>query len=546
MERFFFPIIRVHARTAALLFVVALGGTRASAQLCDSPSVSGVVNPRLVMLGSRADERDRERSLLGGCGGSLIRSPLSLSPAASSSSWEPNVIRPTFDLTWNSTIPVTMNDGSMWAGRGLNVMVTGGVRLDRSHLSVIFAPEFTASQNRGFPIVAAEDPARSTYSSPWHYLPVSADLPLRFGSDPFAFIGLGQSSVEARASNVGMGFTTENQWWGPGIRNAIVMSNNAGGIPQLFVRTLHPWKTRLGDLEGRWELGLLTKSRFFDFSEGSGLRSLSAGVITLRTAFDSGLTVGAARAVYAAVKNVAEPAGHGLDVFLKWDQPADVTVTAPPSATTQISSFFFRWVFPEVGFETYAEWARLVPIRSWNDILVRPHDTQGYTLGLQWLNQYQPQRTVRFQAEATKLEQTPPSPGAFVPTFYTSNVARHGYTQRGQVIGAAIGPGGSSQFLGFDFIRPSWRGGVELGRIRWEDESYYRQLTGLLSYRHHDVSLFAGVRGSMVLMGNDLSGGLTFTHRNNFLFQSADIIHYDSAFDMQNVTLRLTVAPRTP
>jgi hypothetical protein len=534
---------RVNGMRFAVLASLALTAGSAAAQSCDSILSGGVGTPSLITVGSMADERGRDASVLGRCRPSLIRSPLSLSPNRPSDGWVPRIVSPTLAATWNSTIPVTMNDGAMWAGRGLNTSLTAGIRLDKHFATIVLAPEITASENHGFPIITSSNPNRSPFASPWHELPTSADLPIRFGTDPFALFSYGQTAVEVHSSSIGGGFTTENEWWGPGIRNAIVMSNNAAGVPRLYARTMRPFATFLGDVDAHWELGLLTKSKFFDYGPGSGFRSLSAGAITLRTAFDSGLTIGAARAVYAPINEIGLLPSHWMDVLWRWNQNQSVSYT-PGHPTDQITSLFFQWDFPEAGFETYGEWATLIPLRSLRDLIIDPQSHQGFTVGFQWLDQLSTARTVRIQAEATTLEQTPPTPGAQVPTFYTSHISPQGYTQRGQVIGAAIGPGSSSQFIGVDLLRARWTGGIELGRIRWEDEAYYRQITGLFSYRHHDVSIFAGLRGSARTPYGDVSGEFVLTQRNNFLFQSADLIDFNSAFDMRNTMLKCTFTPR--
>jgi hypothetical protein len=522
-----------------LLAAAAFSCTPAAllAQSCDSAKQAA-----LILIGSAADARDRDAASVGRCRASLIRSPLSITPVSRTTVRMLRPIPPTVLLQWNSSLPETMNDGALWAGRGLSTMVAGGFRLDRRRFTAIIAPEIVATQNRGFPIIPSTFGNRSEFASPWHDPPQSADLPLRFGTAPLVNFHLGQSTIEVHTSIVGVGFTAENQWWGPARYNAIVMSNNAPGFPNLFLRSHRPIVTPLGDFEARVQLGVLTKSLFFDNSPGSGYRSNSSAVITLRTALDSGLIIGAARSVYAHIDEVGELPAHAADVLWRWNQHRNLLVK-PGHASDQIASLFFQWNFPEQGFETYAEWARLVPIRSLRDLIVDPQSGHGYTVGIQWLNQIQSNRALRFQFEATNLTQNPPLPGQRIRTFYTSNISPQGYTHRGQVLGAAIGPGSSSQFLGVDDIRGTTRLGVVVGRIRWEDEAYYQQITGFYSYRHHDISIFAGLRAVRRALESDMSGELLFTRRNNYLFQTSDLFDYSSAFDMPNVTFKLTVSP---
>ncbi|MDP3769117.1 MAG: capsule assembly Wzi family protein, partial [Dehalococcoidia bacterium] len=199
---------------------------------------------------------------------------------------------------WNSAIAFSLNDGAMWAGHGASVLVRAGVRAGFGPVQIVLAPELTYSENRPFEVLPGREPGRSTYSSPWHIGTESADLPLRLGDQPWRIVGLGQSSLTVSTGPVAVGASTENQWWGPGIRNAIVMSNNAPGIPHLFLRTTRPLRTPLGALEARWIIGGLTESLYFDTLASNDLRSLSGLVMTLRPGGARGLTVGVARTVY--------------------------------------------------------------------------------------------------------------------------------------------------------------------------------------------------------------------------------------------------------
>ena len=88
-----------------------------------------------------------------------------------------------------------MNDGALWAGRGINTLLRVAFRTTYRALHIVFAPEVTHSQNRAFPIFEGADPERSRFSSPWYVERNSADLPLRFGDQSLNAFNLGQSSV---------------------------------------------------------------------------------------------------------------------------------------------------------------------------------------------------------------------------------------------------------------------------------------------------------------------------------------------------------------
>jgi hypothetical protein len=461
-----------------------------------------------------------------------------------------HVLSPTVRLTWNSDLPYGGNDAALWAGRGMNGSVTAGGALRRRWgnrtVDVIVAPTIAFSQNEPFSIPAGAQAGRSAFSSPWHVGQSSADLPLRFGDQTFTTFGLGESSITVTSNAVAYGLSASSEWWGPAIRNTLLLSNNAPGVPRLFVRTAHPLRTRFGEFEGRIILGGLTESPYFDSDGSNDTRSLSGLLVTFRPNVDSGLTLGLSRLVMAPLQSRAALLLHPLDVLVRFNPivtPTDPGDTAASTqATDQLFSLFARWVFPESGFETYVEWARMELPRSIRELLEVPQSTQGYTLGLQWAGPRRTGNFLRLQAEVTYLEQTQVIANRPPPDYYTGRAAVQGFTQRGQILGAAIGPGSSTQFVGADWLAPRWQGGLFVGRTRTENDALYRQAQP--NPLQHDVTIFSGLRGGARLGWSDVSGELTVGRRLNYLFQNRGTYQQPVADDVQNVTLGVTVSPR--
>ncbi|HLL82907.1 MAG TPA: capsule assembly Wzi family protein, partial [Longimicrobium sp.] len=491
------------------------------------------------------EDRHRIGQLLGEepTAGYLLRTLSGTAPAPRGVS----VVLPEARVVWNSALPFSLNQGGMVAGRGSSVRLSGGVRAERGALSLTLVPVLITEENASFDLRPySEDQSRHELSSPWHWGTESADLPSRFGRSRRNRMGLGESSVSARAGAVRGGASTESQWWGPGVRNALVMSNNAGGFPHLFLGTSRPVRTRLGSIEGRWIVGRLSESAYFD-TLSNDQRTLAGIVATLQPAFDEGLTVGVSRTVYG-------PSGSPLrafDVFrggighpnvIDEDAPPpDPDAPLPGYERDQVFAVFARWVFPAAGLEAYGEVARTDEPSSLRDLLVEPQRTQGYTLGLQWARPAR-EGIVRFQGEATMLEQTDRY-GKRLASFYSSRTVPQGYTHRGQVLGAAIGPGASSQWAAADFIRPEWRAGAVAARIRWENDALYR-LGPTRNFHSHDVSTLLGARGGRRVRGMDVSGELLFALRRNYLFQNvARRIDDVDGVDIRNRTLTLAVSP---
>lgn len=522
-----------------------------------APVVDSTWAVRSVLIGSVEDDRQRLAHLFGiyPADGYLLRSASSLTgwregPAQGGVGEEAGgglrlaLLPPEFHGIWNSDLPHSLNEGALWAGRGASGRTALGFAASYRNVTLIVAPEYFYEENRPFQTVSfpgSEAATRHPLASPFHYPPGSVDLPQRFGYEPRRYWHPGQSSLTVRIRGVALGASTENLWWGPGIRNALVMSNHAPGIPHLFLATSRPLTIPGGQIEGRWILGGLLESEYFDLDGGNDHRSLSALALTFSPFFDPGLTLGAARAVYAPSDDELIPFGAAFDVFRSvgrpFHAPGDTLIVSGPD---QLFSLFARWVFPPAGFEVYGEWGKYEQPGGLRDLLEVANHSRGYTVGFQWARPLGSALVLRIQSEITNLE---PSTSYRIRPFgewYASRAVPQGYTHEGRVIGASIGPSGSSQWLAADLFGDRWTAGVILSRIRWENQARY---TYPAEFRRSDVSLIAGLRTSVELGFMRISAEYVRTGRLNYLFQSQPISSTDDrGVDIPNNTLRFTLS----
>jgi hypothetical protein len=420
-------------------------------------------------------------------------------------------------------------------------------------------PELHWSQNRPYQLSdtlidlqPSVPPTRHPMSSPWHAGPQSVDLPLRMGEAPIARLEPGQSSLVIEAGPMALGAATENEWWGPGIQNALILSNNAAGFPHAFLRTSRPLATRAGTFEARWLVGGLQESSFFDFDAGNDLRSIALLGLTWQAPFDRGLTLGATRSVIAPAPGWGTVFGRWFDAFADVGQPnarpsSDSTITP---GRDQLISIFGRWVFPSERFEAYAEWARAEFPRSFRDFLRHPHHSQAYTLGLQWISDTLRGRNgrLRAQAELSYLHQSSTRVSRPIGSWYTSRAVVQGYTNRGQSIGAAIGPGSSSQWLTLDYLTPGWEAGAFLQRIQWLEDAHSQIPYPAPSrgWCEHDVSLLPGIRSVVRTRFGTFSGRYSSGWRLNMFFRRYLLCPLDPGYDVRNNSLTLSFTPRVP
>jgi hypothetical protein len=517
----------------------------------------------LITLGSDAEDRLRLGQLLGTQpAGFLLKSASRLSEPFDSAASPYAVLRPEVRAVHNSELPFSLNQGPMWASVGWNESVlVGGIMRD-GRVTLIAAPQFLSEQNLPFQAIPySQSPPRSRWANPYHPPPESIDLPLRFGDRPIHHLDPGQSSLTVDAGGVAFGAATENLWWGPGIRNAITLSDNAPGFPHFFAQTRQPAHTRAGTFDVQYILGQLSESGYFDTVSTNNNRSLNGLALTWGTPFDSSLTVGFARLVMGTETSGAFPFSAALDVLGSAGHiDGDTTKPIPRTGRAQITSLFARWLVPGAGFEAYAEWARFEEPISLRDFLEFPGHSEGYTLGFQWAHPMAAARAFQLQGELSYLEPDPSLRVRWTPTTYTSRAVPQGFTQNGRVLGAAIGPGSSSQWLAGDLFAPRWRVGSYLGRIRWDNGVQFERIvpnvqasSTAIQIPFTDVSLFAGVRGSVSWKGSTLLVDFTHGARFNYLFQAYQLgstrpgfFDHIGGVDLVNNTLSVTLSSALP
>jgi hypothetical protein len=546
--------------------------TVSSAQSSNPPNapLDSLLAP-LITIGGATDEWVRTFQLIGtepASSSYLLRSVSSANrPPAGLTGLRWSVVHPEITYVHNFGMPYSLNDGALWAGRGANVRVLAGLRAAWGPLRVILAPELAFSRNEAYalpdPTISPPPPAdRSPWANPWHVVANSIDLPVRFGDRPISRLHPGQSSITLRVGRAEVGAATENEWWGPAMRNALLLSSNAPGFPHLFLRTSEPLVTPLGAFDARWLVGALEESSYFDFDEENDVRSISMLALTWQPPWDRGITIGAARAVFAPTRSIGSALGDFGQVFEDVGQPNAIGLHDPTQtpAPDQIFSLFARWVLPLDGFETYAEWGRAEQPRSMRDFLVQPNHMQGYTIGLQWVGPELrpslprgpgrprhplPRGRVRIRTEFSSVEQGTTIRLRSNGTWYTSRGAVQGYTHQGQPLGAAIGPGSSAQWLAMDYLGNPWAVGLSFERVRWlEDAHSIKPALPNGGWCDHDVSFLPGINASFRTRHGTFAATYTSGWRLNVFFnQYGGCSGSGSSMDVRTNSLSLTFSP---
>jgi hypothetical protein len=461
------------------------------------------------------------------------------------------VYTPEIYFSNNNKRPMGQNDGALWQGRGNNYLMTMGVGVQYGPFIAVLRPQFVYSENREFELSA--DPQYPGLS-PYAMALTNIDSPQRFGEEPLNRIDLGDSFAEVEYAGWTAGFSNQRMWTGPAVHNPLLFSTNAPGFLHGFIGTGTPREVSGGQIETRLFWGGLRESDYFDDNPENNLRFITGFVFSYSPDFVPGLHVGYARTSYSYF-------GDGLSAsdlvmsFRRSPSVQDTEETDPENARFTKSSFFLRWAYPRIGFEVYTEWGRNDDRRPVREIFMEPELNRGYVLGvLQSIDVGNNSRIV-INGEFTNLENSSVTAQyRDYNIWYTNDLIRQGFTHRGQVLGAGIGPGSSTQVATASFYNRYGMAGISLARIAYHNdrlfanrEHYHSRLPRpWMTIRWiYEAEIRHGFHGILFLPGNfelqaDLYTG-NIENRQNRYERTDGGFGDDIYFDERNLHIAFTL-----
>ena len=273
---------------------------------------------------------------------------------------------------YNSLHPYGWNDEGMIKAKGIQTMARVGVYTRIGPLHIQFMPEHVNAENAPY------------------------EISDEFGSIPkdrFQQNFLGQSSVRLNLSAVSIGFSNENIYWGPGQYGALIMSNNAPGFANIFIKTHRPAKTPIGNFEfeligGRLESDSLLPYENFHLKSSPNLRNswryINAYILSYNPKWLPGVYVGLIRSLQKYGPGIAEGKGSFTNkyipivtkTFQKKNDWGDDTLSID-----QVASFFVRIVFPKSKSELYVEYGKNDYGERTRDYLMAPTHSVAHIVG---------------------------------------------------------------------------------------------------------------------------------------------------------------------
>ena len=378
----------------------------------------------------------------------------------------------------NSAYPRGYNDGPSWRGRGLTQEVNVGMRLKKDRVSLVFLPNIFYSQNASFDLA----PQIKKDVSPFSYqfankasVSYRIDWVQRYGEKSFVNFHLGQSELRYQDNIFTVGLGTQNLKFGPANINPIILSHNAGGFPGLDLGTaqplqLHFKKRNFGIVETKIIFGQLSESNYFDrFPENNKL-FFTGMTIGYSPPFLPNLVLGFNKVLYKQRKYFTIPDLAAL--FWIFDQGAMIDSVLTKDSFDQMASLFVDWKFNEADLRVYLEWARNDFSGGVIRTITEPEHSRAYTLGLEKVFDLSQKKVLYFIIEHSNLVRNQSWLYRANPPYYQHIVVDQGYTHQGQVLGAGIGGGSMSQFLGLSLYDQKSLLGIDFQAIRFDDDYF--------------------------------------------------------------------------
>lgn len=460
----------------------------------------------------------------------------------------------------NTTYPTGWNDGPMIPARGLQTYLSTGFFVKYRWLSVQFRPELVSAQNRVYEGYGGDKgPDRRWYNVVGNRI----DMPELFGNGSYTKAFWGQSSVRLTLDPISVGLSTENLWWGPGLHNSILMSNTAPGFTHVTLNTSKPIKTYIGSFEFQIVGGHLQKSGYppsllgdtathnrYARTKPEGWRYFSGFTLNYQPKWTPGLTLGFIRAYNTNQKDM----GSGLRYYAPFLEAFSKTKLAVDSSSDdgiprdQAMSFYFRYVVPKALVEFYGEYAKNDHNWDARDAMLQTDHTRAYTFGLRKLVPLQNRWGGHLQlaGEVTQIAVSNTRGIRSAGPWYGHSGVRDGYTHRGQLLGAGIGPAGNTQTVQASWVKGLKQVGLQVQRlVHNEDFAVYE----LHEFRNNWVDASLAAYGSWDYKQFVFNAHLQYIHAYNYQykFKAAEDRSDYWGFDPQdndNVHLKLGVMYR--
>jgi len=469
-------------------------------------------------------------------------------------------------FTFNTTVPYGDNNEAAWYGKGLNSELFFGGWISSDYLTISFRPQMVYQQNIEFEhprFVFRDEEGALIYST--EAIGSIIDTPFQFGKDPFSTFSHGYTSIRAHYGPLETGYSTEPLSWGANVQYPLLFSNNAPGMQHFFLGTRKPLRIPyVGKFEFSYIGAFPEDSDYFELEEDEpNLRRFINGInMVYSPSFISNFHVGFARAVHKYLENNTLQRSDFsliLDPFYLKEFIRTRGTINNVEPRNHLNLIYARWIWEESHVEIYGEFYREDFAWDSRDLFMEPQHNSGYSFGFHKLIFAPYAHFYRVNLEFVNM--TPSYLQEVRPQsyYYSDPEIRQGHTNRGQLLGAAIGPGSNTQFLSIDAYKDWGRYGIYIRRLADNNHFHFnfdRSLNrpeifrqGFGDYWRNRTDLTIGTRGVIESNNFILSADIAWTKLFNYgrydynVFGGTNIANF-TPIDRTNLSVQFSISYR--
>jgi hypothetical protein len=411
--------------------------------------------------------------------------------------------------SYSGSFEVQRPDGLAAPAAGAVVAASAGLLLRRGALEIRVLPEVAWHQNNTLDLPESTFADNRRYGYPW----AAIDWPLQFGPSAFTLAGPGRSGVRLHFGRFSAGIDAEPVRWGPSRRYPLLLSGQQASLPRVGLRTEEPLDLgSIGKLDANLLYAHLTSSDWFSASAEAEDRIMGGLVLAWRVGFLPGLELGAASLYHRDADDFNAGAALG------WIQPPAESAEANDEGNG-IGNYWLRWSRPGSGFDVWVEWMKDDYNPGFGQLLLEPEHGVGRTFGIRQEVPWGDRRfALHFESVTTRnTEPLADDDDGSRTIYYTHGQVREGHTQRGQMLGAVVGPGGDGEFVEVSLIGASTTR-IQLERMRFNTDTYTEVLGQPLGDEGYDVELVARISHDRPIRGVLVRATAEAGARHNRLF----------------------------
>lgn len=453
---------------------------------------------------------------------------------------------------WVQEHPTDWNDGAMIQAKGLQQYLRMGMQIQWKNFELQIAPEMVLAQNQYFETLS--DDLDQVIWRDYYRWYNSIELPAQMGTKQYKrFLG-GQSFFKYRYKKLSLSVSTENKWWGPTQRNALILSNTAAGFLHLSFKTEKPIKTKIGNLQfefltggvenGSWappgDWKALYGNRLYVYKPRDQ-RIVSGFHVNVQPKWVPDLTLGVAQ-TFMQYQHLMKNAASYFPIKNIFNKFQNDAYNNPITLT----SFYFNYKLKEANAKIYGEFGwnlNRTTLRNW---IIQPDKGFASTIGIQKTLTTQKNYDWEILAEVTQtqlLTRAEQFSTWVPPSWYIGQDVKQGYTHNGQLLGAGVGPGGSSQMIELNWRQKNNRIGLNVERRVHNNDFLVFAYTKSSDFRRFFVDFTSTLKVDWQFKKMTLGPRISYINSNNYywyLFQVSDL-YYIPGRDIKQFTAQLTL-----